>query len=193
MDSIVNRLMDYINRNYSDLDYTQQDIIKYGLEILLIKLFFNLVIVILVGLLFGCFVESVSFSVFFSTIRSYAGGYHAPTRTRCFLQSLLVFLFSIGAIKLSLLSNYLLIFTLTLFLASSVYIWKTAPIANENKSLDENELVIFRKKTRIIIILDAFCSLFFYIIALPNISGAAMIAVVMTGFFCLLAKKSNNS
>lgn len=41
MDSIVNRLMDYINRNYSDLDYTQQDIIKYGLEILLIKLFFN--------------------------------------------------------------------------------------------------------------------------------------------------------
>ncbi|UKI22435.1 MAG: accessory gene regulator B family protein [Anaerotruncus sp.] len=53
------------------------------------------------GLIFGCFIESVIFYISFAAIRKFAGGYHAATEARCEISSALSLLACVGVIRLS--------------------------------------------------------------------------------------------
>jgi len=57
---------------------------QYGLEVLMMSLA-KFVGIAILSLLTGYFFESLIFVIGFSTIRSYAGGYHASSVSRCFL------------------------------------------------------------------------------------------------------------
>ena len=59
----------------------ERELYIYGLFMLLSHLMY-LVLTIVFGLIFKCFLESVIFYIAFQFIRRYAGGYHAETETR---------------------------------------------------------------------------------------------------------------
>lgn len=50
-------------------------------------LLYNLITVIVIGLLFGMIRESIIFTITYGMIRPYAGGYHARTQLKCYLIS----------------------------------------------------------------------------------------------------------
>ena len=78
MERILNKIMSFILKN-NDLDNDKAEIIRYGLEIVITKLFF-IVIILIIGLIMNCIIESVAFAVSLSLLRQYGGGYHADTR-----------------------------------------------------------------------------------------------------------------
>lgn len=91
MDKILDKTIEFLYKNEDDMDEEKAEIIRYGIEILLIKvIFFGAAMII--SLLMHSFWECLIFTVLFSGIRSYAGGYHAYTRTKCFTLSMITYL-----------------------------------------------------------------------------------------------------
>ena len=130
------------------IDREDTDVYQYGNEIIISSLF-DLLIVLVVGLIYNALINSLLFFVPFFLLRSFSGGYHANTYLKCKI----VFLINIS---LSLfLSTYASsvyeIYSLVLLLLFSIFvIWGFAPIENENKPLSEEEIIINSKRSKII-------------------------------------------
>lgn len=121
----------------------EQELYIYGLFILFSQLMY-LAIACLIGLMLGCFVESIIFYIAFQIIRRYAGGYHASTETRCEILSTLSILICIILIKLSKAYDAQTLF-LIISAISSVFIFALSPLDTPAKPLSKKEFKFFRK------------------------------------------------
>ncbi len=83
MDKILDKIMSFVYNNEDDMYEEKAKVIRYGLEILLIKISFFAATMI-IGAIMHSFWECLVFTALFSSIRSIAGGYHADTRIQCF-------------------------------------------------------------------------------------------------------------
>lgn len=97
----------------------------------------------------GTVPETLLFFLAFLPLRSYAGGYHAPTRLRCYLCSVVMML----------VFNVLLVITPVAFYGSiaffevvcawlCLFLW--APIVHENRQVSQKDKARFRKYSFII-------------------------------------------
>lgn len=123
-----------------------QELYQYGIEqgiLILLNVFTALAI----GLIFHYLLYVVIFSVAFIPLRSYAGGFHAKTFSRCYILSVL-----------TLVSFYILIknisFSITtmiiISIIFSIIILLLSPVETENKPLDKLEVKIYKKRTYLI-------------------------------------------
>jgi len=74
-------LSDYLSREQM-IEKDEADIYQYGLEIFMDGVLETLLLVVL-GILWGRFWQSICFIVSFTVLRSFTGGYHAATKVRC--------------------------------------------------------------------------------------------------------------
>lgn len=123
----------------------RNEIITYGIERGKIILT-SLIVVIVLGTLFGIFVQSIIFLVTFCLIRRYAGGYHADTQKRCYIISfaviILIFVY-IAQIEHSLrIGAFVQVICLIIILIM-------APIDNDNRKLNVVEKKCYGKRTKI--------------------------------------------
>lgn len=109
-----------------------------------------LVLTIVFGLIFKCFLESVIFYIAFQFIRRYAGGYHAKTETRCEILSTLSILCCIVLIKLSKMYD-IRIALLSISLVFATLIFILCPLDTPEKPLNDKEYKYFRKISWIIL------------------------------------------
>lgn len=128
------------------IDEGNEDIYRFGLECLLLKLVHYtsyLCIGIALHMLFPLIVSALTLMPF----RSMAGGYHAKTRTGCYIFScLVVFLVCI-------LNKFVLpeeISIAILCMVNSIT-WIFAPTDNDNRKLTYNEKQKFKKKALMIL------------------------------------------
>lgn len=130
---------------------SERELYEYGIFILMSNILYIVVTAIL-GLAFGLFYQSLLFFIVFMVIRQYAGGYHASTELRCEIFTTLCILASIIIMRLiSGNLSFVVVLGLTAFL--SVLIFVFAPIDTDEKTLDEVELKIFCKRTKLILII----------------------------------------
>ena len=61
---------------------------KYGID-LFISSFLEILSILAIAIAFGNFIETTLLFVFFIPLRIYAGGYHADTKLKCYLISLI--------------------------------------------------------------------------------------------------------
>lgn len=134
------------NGTIVDEDY---ELYVYGLFMLISHLMY-LILVCVFGTIFRCFIESVIFYIAFQFIRKYAGGYHAPTETRCEVISTLSILGCIGIIKMSETYNIQEPISL-LALISAICIFIFSPLDTPEKPLSEKEYRYFRKISLVIL------------------------------------------
>ena len=71
-------LSDYLSREQM-IEKDEADIYQYGLEIFMDGVLETLLLVVL-GILWGRFWQSICFIVSFTVLRSFTGGYHAATK-----------------------------------------------------------------------------------------------------------------
>lgn len=121
----------------------ERELYIYGLFMLLSHLMY-LVLTIVFGLIFKCFLESVIFYIAFQFIRRYAGGYHAKTETRCEILSTLSILCCIVLIKLSKMYD-IRIALLSISLVFAVLIFILCPLDTPEKPLMIRNINIFAK------------------------------------------------
>lgn len=144
-EKFANRL--FLNQSITE---EERELYVYGFYMMLSHLIY-LVLAFVFGLLLGCVLESIIYYFTFQSIRRSAGGYHATTETRCQIISTLSIFVSIAFVNV--LKDYeyqcpLLI--LTVFSAVSIF-W-LCPLDTPEKPLSKNEIVFFRKKSRVILI-----------------------------------------
>lgn len=165
------------------------EIVKYGFELLILKALF-FVICIFIGAIMSEIIESVLFAVSFTLLRSYAGGYHAKTKTRCFVLSLMTIILALVFCKFAVEFNGVIYVSFIISIISSVIIWFVAPVDTINKRLDKLEIKVYRRKTRIIIIIE-FCALI--ALLLLNLYGIyfsivlsiiAELILILIGYIC---------
>lgn len=129
-----------------DCELENKEIVAFGIQSA-IEMGYNIITSLVLGMMFGLFIENIIFLTAFSYLRSYAGGYHCKNRSNCYL-------LSVCAISFVLLLVYIipidvmpqLTFWNVLF--SVPVILKFAPLDTITKQLDEDERVYFRKQTK---------------------------------------------
>lgn len=102
----------------------------------------NLFIWLLAGCLFRQFWENMIFTFVYCFLRRYAGGYHADSRAKCFLYSMLLILANMWVICVINISQGTGMFMLA---AAWLVIWVCSPVEGMKNSIEEGQ----RKKFRI--------------------------------------------
>lgn len=188
MEKIIDKIIDKMKRSDSLTD--DEEIVRRGLEIIAIKIFFA-VIIIIAGLLFGCFFESLVFTISFTSLRQYSGGYHADSQNKCFMMSTLMLIISLGIIKLIKIFPQLILLLDLITLISIVYIFVAAPIDTPNKRLDKDEIRVYGKRARIFAAVLTIITAALFLLDLNIFASAVMTGIVMSAYLMLKGQISN--
>lgn len=141
----------------------------------------NVVSSILLGMVFGIFVQSALLITCYIPLRSYSGGYHCKTPLRCYLFSIISLSVIFAVIKYQFINGY---FAVALLILAVTVILLLAPMESHNKPLDEEERLVFRKRTLVIIgVMAVVLALFFalnqYQFALSVLMAFALNAIML--------------
>lgn len=167
-----------------------EEVVKYGLEIIFTKVLFAIIITS-IGILTKCFLESIIYTITFSLLRQYGGGYHAETKQKCFVLSVLMLICAIFIIKKAQSCDVFIILEAVITFLSVIYIITIAPIDTPNKRLDADELRIYGKRTGITVcILVIILEICLYIKAY-RFSTAIMIGIIMEAYLMLKGQINN--
>lgn len=164
----------------------EQELYIYGLFMLISQLMY-LTLACLLGLILGCFVESIIFYIAFQIIRRYAGGYHATTEARCEILSTLSILACIILIKLSKVYDIQTVF-LIISVISSVCIFFLCPLDTPEKPLSDKEAKYFRKISWIVLFVIDMVIILFDSFNLQFIFIPCCISLIFESILLILGK-----
>lgn len=188
MEKLIDKIIDEMKNSDSLTD--DEEIVRRGLEVIAIKIFFA-VIIIIVGVLFGCFFESLVFTIAFTSLRQYSGGYHADSQNKCFMMSTLMLVISLGIIKLIKIFPQLILPLGIFTLISIVYVLVAAPIDTPNKRLDKDEIRVYGKRARIFAAVLTITAVALFLLDLNIFASAVMTGIVMSAYLMLKGQISN--
>lgn len=127
------------------------EIYTYGMELILSSIAETFILIVL-GVVFSRFLETLIFIISFSSIRFFTGGYHAQSYLKCAVVTVIVYLLVI--ISYDLFKEVYFRFQIGViafvFLLSFVFIYIFAPIENANKTIENKQKT---KKVAFIILL----------------------------------------
>ncbi len=166
MKKIAMSLMNHIYKQ-GFIEKGELDTYVYGMDIFLSSLI-EVASIIAISLIFNNFIETVLFFMAFIPLRIFAGGYHADTRLRCYLISLVVY--SVFTLVLSLLhqSTYTIIVVIGIVI-SIITILLFAPVIHQNKKVNNYEIRNYRKFSIVICCVQCVIYLIFTLLSKINI------------------------
>lgn len=162
----------------------EKELYQYGIRNG-IMMAMNLLIVLILGVCYGCCIEMLAFVATYSVLRSYAGGLHMPTHRSCFLFSIPIYILSAWAIS-NLHFSFFPLFAILACAACILYI--AAPVEASNKPLDSVEQKVYGKIIKILTTTLSVLSLALYYLQFYHISLAVLWAVGLTAVLCLAGK-----
>lgn len=157
-----------------------REIYEYGLRQGAITLI-NLVTTVLVGALFHMLLYTLIYMICYIPIRMYVGGYHTNSQLRCYLFSIGLNTSVLILIRNLVLEKEVIIFLL--FIAGAT-ICLLAPIEDYNKLLAKDEVIVYRKKARRLVIVTMSISVI--LIALGYITQAKCIIISLLALSVML-------
>src|SRR5690606_35879503 len=143
------KIVDWLIAN-GTIKAEDREIYLYGLQQGLIMIL-NIITTIIIGFCLSMVWQSIVFMVAYIPLRSFAGGYHARTQLKCYILSIVLTLAVLMMIKFFPATN-VSIMILT-GIASGIIAW-LSPMEDSNKPLDEIEVKVYGKKTRVILIVE---------------------------------------
>lgn len=111
------------------------DVYQYGFELLL-SFLISTGLVILAGIIFNCFIETLVFLLVFISLRSFTGGFHAMKYLTCTVSTFGVYSF-VMIVSAFVSVNFLVFFILLLI--GSIILYIKAPVENPNKELTKKQ------------------------------------------------------
>lgn len=143
------------------IDDERYEICRYGINQLFTTIL-DFATILFMGFVFNMVLEGIIFTAAYIPIRIYAGGYHAKTTQRCWLFSAIMLLIILCIIKYT--PNNPIFFWIytVLSLISCVIIWTLSPVEDKNKTLDEQENIVYRQRTRRILYAEIILNIILY-------------------------------
>lgn len=137
----------------------EKEIVRFGLENLGGNLI-GFVVTLTIGFCFCRIGNALLLWLLLFPLRKNAGGFHASTKTRCFLISAFMMLLAFIIYVVPSYTNILYVYSV---LITGSIIWVLVPVDNPEKKLDEVEYKIYRIRSRNILTLESiFFVLAFY-------------------------------
>jgi len=133
------------------------EVYQYSMEICIATIM-NLLAAVLLFTIFARLLEGLIFFAAFFPLRTYSGGYHAPTHLRCFLLSIIILLVFITCLSAIPVESYYLAAVFMGFISSMV-IFALTPVGCINRQFDEQESKTYRKISLILLAAEGFALL----------------------------------
>lgn len=150
---------------------------NYGLDIF-ISSTLEVLSILIISLFINNFIETLLFFIAFIPLRIYAGGYHAKTRLKCFIISIVVYtLFTVTIAAIP--EKYYGLSSSLLTLISLTIILPNEPVIHYNKTVTKIEKNIYKRISSKICIAETLF-LIFLSIAAPNNKFELSIALGQT-------------
>jgi len=160
----------------------EADLYKFGTECLVLKLI-HCISYLCIAACFQMVPELIVIGCVLIPLRRNAGGYHAKTKTGCYIFSccyIAVILF----LSKAQINQVLWWGALAL---SDAVIFIKSPADNENKRLDEEELVHYRKKARLILFIANAGCLVLYAVHFYYIGNLVRCGIIAAAFLLVLS------
>ena len=132
------------------IDSENKSLYSYGLR-QGFTIILNLTTTIVLGCIFDKILQAILFTALYMPLRRFAGGYHAKTAMRCYINSTLLITLVL------LLSQFLephFWILIILSVLSSVTVALLSPVEDSHKPLDDTERSVYRKKAIITLCLE---------------------------------------
>lgn len=134
-----------------DITEEEREIYDYYFEIMLSTVL-NALFLIVCGIVFNNFINTILFMIGFVIFRTVSGGFHASSHMRCFLT--LASVFFVLIIMLNFVSlRWINVLTIIFLLVSTLLIYFIAPVEHKNNPLDENTREKLKKSAQILSVL----------------------------------------
>lgn len=163
------------------IDETRKEIYQYGYEVLISGLT-GFAIVMILGAIMKCFMESILFLAVFVPIRQLTGGYHADSYLKCNIVFTVLFLI-VMLVTEAMLSTILFVYMFILTGVFVLAVYEFAPMENPNKPLDEGQKVLNRKTA---LAVSAIISVTSIIVYSMNKRVAVLMAMTLFGIAFLM-------
>ncbi|ROR25255.1 accessory gene regulator B [Mobilisporobacter senegalensis] len=170
------------------VDVENKEIYVYGIEQLFI-LIMNIVTTLIIGLCFGMLWQSIIFMLIYLPLRSFAGGYHASTVLRCYVVGIILSVIFLSINKCIPDASTIII---AMTVIASLIILLLAPVETSNKPLDQLELSMYKKRTRIILLSDICIITILLAFDLNSIALCIGVALMVLSFMVVLGKRINS-
>lgn len=128
------------------------EILVYGAELLLSSIV-NTIFILVIGLVFDCFIETLLFLAFFCPLRKYAGGFHASAYWSCSLIFCIYF-----ALICYFIGDIPLVWRVAAAIVNAIAVLLLAPVEDPNKPIrgKRKEKIIVRTRVTLVIELILF-------------------------------------
>ena len=150
---------------------------------------FNLIMTLIIATIIGSLQDGILFLIFFFPIRRLAGGFHAETRKKCWIISMLIV--SGAMIGIKMLSNIQDIWKMAIIILSSFEVIRLSPVTNLRKPLSQIEVRQYRKKLIIIIVVENFLGFLGYFFGNEWVVSCITVALTCCCGLCVFGKIFN--
>lgn len=170
------------------IEEEDREVYQYTLEVFAAMIVSILSSVILFTV-FGRLKEGLLFLVVFFPLRTYSGGYHASSHLKCYLLSMAIMLLVVFCLRIIPNSAYFAT-SAPLVLLSSVTIILLAPVEDRNRPLDEEEKVVYRRKSLKVLAVVILAFLLLLILRMGLVCLIISMALAVTAISMIIAKLS---
>lgn len=181
MSKVQKKLSKLIKKWFPNED---EEIIEYGVFVLLSKTIFMITIII-IGILFDELVSIVVFTFMYTPLRSFAGGIHAKTPIRCYVFSLIM-LITIAVLQRYVIAPVMVVYSL--LIVGLLVILFLSPVATPNKPLEEIEIKVYKKKTILICVAELLIGITFEVLNMHCIVFIVMCVFITVSIMLILGK-----
>lgn len=189
MDKLLDTIMEKLLRD-GFVSEDEAELVRFGLELNIMKLLISAAM-LAAAVVFKSAPAALIFMAAYPPLRSCCGGYHAGTRTGCFILSMAVLSTVIAASRFMVNVRVSLITASALTLAGVLFIVLFAPVDTPSKPFDETERRVFRRRSLIAAALSVLLSAVLAFFRLYKLMAAASIAVFFTGIMLVAGVVSN--
>ncbi len=163
------------------------EIYIYGINQILSSVV-NVSSALIIGFVFGVFLEVAVFMAAYIPLRSFAGGYHAKTPLRCYIFSVIMLVVVSIGMKHLFLADWVYYVT---FAAAALVILALSPVEDKNKPLDETEHKIYKRRTVLIAALELVVALLLKLLISNNLFIAIVYSFAVLSLMLIAGKVKN--
>lgn len=161
---------------------TDADVYMYGFFQLAMMLL-NIVTTLLLGVLFQLLIPCILLNLSYIPLRMNAGGHHASSPMKCYINSTIMIAALLAVIKWVTIHPAV---SAVLLILSGIVIWILAPVEAENNPWNDIEKLTYRKRTRVILVIEAIVFLIFLFLTQYWISKTIMLGILTESVMLLV-------
>ena len=167
---------------------TDADVYVYGF-FQGMMLLLNVITTLLLGILFQQLRLCILLNAAYIPNRISAGGHHADSPFRCYINSTNMIAILLAVIKWIPINP---IASVILLVVASIVIWILAPVETENNPLDDTEQYVYRKRTRIVLGIEAAASIFSLIFLKEQIAATIVLGLSTEAWMLIIGVAMNH-